>query len=334
MKTKSKERSAGFFVVSLDFEKLWGMIDRPNYESYKQNVRGVDEVLPQIIELSDRHGIKLTIATVGLLFCDDKREIEKYSPVKKPSYSNKAIQPYGEYIACKVGTDGKEDRLHYAFELISNIKKPHEIASHTFSHYYCNAEGQTCEEFEADLIAAKKIANEKGYELLSIVFPRNECREDYLKICKRQGFAFYRGNELNRLHDESRQGDGATSLLKRALRLIDAYLPITGHNTYNPFELKDENGMLNIRASRFLRPYSKVSRLLDWLKLWRIKRDMNHAARHGRVYHLWWHPHNFGNHPKKNLDFLKKIYLHYEKLNSKYNFQSAIFSDIGKIYNE
>ena len=43
------------------------------------------------------------------------------------------------------------------------------------------------------------------------------------------------------------------------------------------------------------------------MRLARLKAGMRQAARHGRIFHLWWHPHNFGANTKENLDFLRSV---------------------------
>lgn len=318
----------GRFVVSLDFEKLWGLIDIDSYEDYKLNVAGVDTVFPRIIEMSDRYGIRLTVAMVGFLMCKDKKEMAEYSPERIPSYLNKSLQPYGAYQDTKVGENGDEDRLHYASDLISQIHHPHEIASHTFCHYYCMAPGQSRDEFAADLGAAVQVARSKGFYLNSIVFPRNECRPDYLSVCAKYGFKYYRGNQKNWAYREKSNKSDILRLCQRACRLIDAYIPVSGHNCHDLDKLYD-GSMIDIRASRFLRPYSPSLRLLDRMKKMRILNDMTYAAKNNKLYHLWWHPHNFGIFQQENLSMLESIYKHYRFLNKKYQFQSVTFSDLG-----
>ena len=51
--------------------------------------------------------------------------------------------------------------------------------------------------------------------------------------------------------------------------------------------------------------------MLEPLRMRRILSDLTHAAKKGLVYHLWWHPHNFGDHMDENLVFLKKILDHH-----------------------
>jgi hypothetical protein len=66
--------------------------------------------------------------------------------------------------------------------------------------------------------------------------------------------------------------------------------------------------------------FSNKLKILDGLRLYRIKSGMTHAAKNNLTYHLWWHPHNFSINQDENFSF-RKILTHYEILNTKYNFQ-------------
>ena len=43
------------------------------------------------------------------------------------------------------------------------------------------------------------------------------------------------------------------------------------------------------------------------LRLKRLARSIESAAREGSIFHLWWHPHNFGLHLEENLAALTKL---------------------------
>jgi hypothetical protein len=70
---------------------------------------------------------------------------------------------------------------------------------------------------------------------------------------------------------------------------------------------------------------------LEPLRMFRIKRAMTHAAKRGEVFHLWWHPHNFGIHQEENFKNLTKILEHYKKLQEKYGMQSASMKELATI---
>ena len=55
---------------------------------------------------------------------------------------------------------------------------------------------------------------------------------------------------------------------------------------------------------------------------------MLHAAKQKKVFHLWWHPHNFGVNLAENINFLEKILRYYEVLHKKYDFESITMSGI------
>ena len=57
---------------------------------------------------------------------------------------------------------------------------------------------------------------------------------------------------------------------------------------------------------------------------------MTHAAKQNLVYHLWWHPHNFGINQAENIAFLNRILDHYQLLNKKYGFKSYTMSALAE----
>jgi peptidoglycan/xylan/chitin deacetylase (PgdA/CDA1 family) len=318
----------GKFVISLDFELMWGMRDKHTIETYGKNIAAVHEIIPKLLEKFNVYNIRATFATVGFVFFENKDELIRHIPSKKPQYSNNNLSPYDCYFD-KIGENYKEDMYHYAPLLIKNIQEypKHEIGTHTFSHYYCLEDGQKIQDFEDDLKSAITIADKKGIKLTSLVFPRNQFNDYYLKVCKDLGIICYRGNQNSWLY--TARNDNNETLFRRGLRLLDAYINISGHNCYSDDSLK-EKIPLNIPASRFLRPYSKKLKIVEAFRLKRIKSDMRYAAKNRMTYHLWWHPHNFGNNQKANFLFLDKILKYYQKLNKKYNFQSYTMTDLAK----
>ena len=49
---------------------------------------------------------------------------------------------------------------------------------------------------------------------------------------------------------------------------------------------------------------------------------MKEASKRNAIYHLWWHPHNFGNNLNDNLNGLKKIVKHFTNLKDLYGMKS------------
>jgi peptidoglycan/xylan/chitin deacetylase (PgdA/CDA1 family) len=313
----------GSFIISLDFELLWGMRDLPDADKYKKSVLGVEQVIPKMIDLFNNYNVNATFAVVGLVLCNSRDEICQYAPKLKPNYKDKNLSPYENNYIEKLSSEN--DRCHSAETTIEYLKEqPNiEIGTHTFCHYYCWAEGQTIEEFEADICAAVNVSKAKEITLSSIIFPRNEINDEYLKICAKHGIQSYRGNPSKFFNKKG--------YLNSAMRLLDTYVDVGNDTTYNYKEIKNGNYLFNIKASRFLRPYSKHLALFDNLKIRRIEQEMTRAAKTNRVYHLWWHPHNFGINQKKNLNMLEKILQHYSYLNEKYSMKSFSMNGMVKM---
>jgi peptidoglycan/xylan/chitin deacetylase (PgdA/CDA1 family) len=315
---------AGQFVISLDFELYWGVRHLPTVAKYVKNLVGARTAIPVLLDLFKEYGIHATWATVGFLFFDRTEPLLSCAPALRPYYENIKLRPY-EDLPPK---DAQETSgsIFFAPSLIRNIAEAanQEIATHSFSHYYCLEKGQNRETFRQDLLAARAAARQLGLEIRTLVFPKNQCRSDYLGICPEADILAYRGNPIGWLYRAA--ADDEQTLPKRLGRLLDAYIPLTGCNCSS---LPDSPavGPINIPASRYLRPYSPILYPLDPLRLWRIKRDLTTAAKTGRLYHLWWHPHNFGAHLSDNLAFLRKILEHFRSLRDCFGIESLNMSE-------
>ena len=313
----------GILCISMDVEHFWGVHDSQKIQRFGPAILAGKQAAKEMLELLKAYEIHGTWAVVGFLFADNKEEILKYLPVQLPQYTNPIRSGYR--LLDSLGEDESSDPIFYGKSLIEAIQKTpyQEIASHTFSHYYCNERGQTSETFEADLAAALRIAVKADCRITSIVFPRNECRSDYIEKCFEMGFTAYRGQEENWIYRIK------LVPVKRMFRLLDAYLPLTGHNGYPP-PIPDEKNMVNITGSRFFRPYSMELAGLEGLKLARIKGQMRQAAQKGLVFHLWWHPHNMGFNPQISLEQVRDILDYYQSLKQQYGFLSRNMQEIAR----
>jgi peptidoglycan/xylan/chitin deacetylase (PgdA/CDA1 family) len=315
----------GKFVISLDFELFWGVWDVASIDDYGTNILGVQKVIPTLLNIFKEYNVKATFATVGFLFAKNKEELLQYNPTKRPQYENDQYNVYKKQLL-KIGDNEIDDPYHYGFSLLQQIKNSsNEIGTHTYSHYYCLEEGQTANDFEKDIEAAVSIGKNNGITPKSIVFPRNQINEDYLEILYKLGIKSYRGNPTSWIYKPRKYA--AEIPFIRLCRLMDTYLPISGNNIHTI--VKEADGMpLNIAASRFLKPYTKLFSLFESLKILRIKREMTAAAKQGKLYHIWWHPHNFGVNLKENINNLTKILAHYKKLATKYGFSNFTMDEI------
>ena len=111
---------------------------------------------------------------------------------------------------------------------------------------------------------------------------------------------------------------------------MDSYFNLTGNNIYDIKKIEKKIPH-NIPSSYFLRPVKSGKSLLKLFKLWRIKGQMTQAAKKDKVFHIWWHPHNFGNDIQANLSFLKEIISHFNFLKERYNMESLNMSEVSNL---
>lgn len=330
----------GALVISLDFELHWGVCSTVQGEEhpYMEDLRGTPAAVEQILQIFDQYQVAATWATVGFLFARSLEERKKYDPRLKPTYLNPKVDTY----QVPTGKDYKEDPLHYAPDLIEKIRKTpgQELASHTYSHYFPLEAGQTLKQFEADLESACRIAEANGVELKSIVFPKNMINTSYLKLLNKYGFKCYRGNENGWMYPYGRSSPevyAKSRKIKKFInpvgRYIDSYFPIAGNNLVSWESIEQPNGLYNIAGSYFLRPWTPRFRYLSSLQLIRIKRAMKRAAQAGKIFHLWWHPHNFGRYKDENLALLHSILKYYQILSDKYDMKTYTMYDVVKTVN-
>lgn len=314
----------GSFVISLDFELMWGNLESWMVEGYgKTHVAHVREAIAGMTALFEKYGVHATFATVGFLMLEDAESINKCQPKMIPTYKNDVLNPYGSVLE----KAEQHKSLYFAPDVVEQLKTLPgiEVGTHTFCHFYCWEPGQTVEQFVADMAMANKVAEEKGIKPESIVFPRNQVSREYLDVCAKQGILTYRGNARKYFEHTTNRRKG---IYNKVARLLDAYVN-WGGNTSIPYSSIDRKELpMNIPASRMLRPYMRKLRILEPLRLRRIKREMLHAAKQHELYHLWWHPHNFGADMDENMAFLEDMLKCYQTCHLQYGMQSLTMKEM------
>ena len=312
--------STGALVISLDFELYWGMRDVVSEQAFLERAQGTRDAVKGMLCIFQEFQINATWATVGLLALDGLDQLAKYQPRLKPNYENELLNNYREFGLLDESTVGK---LYFAPELVGEIASTpgQEIGSHTFSHYYTNEAGQTYDSFIADLEASSDVWGKYGLRPRAIVFPRNQINTRYLAACADHGYTVYRGNPASRIYDADFRYH--RSPFMRAFRLVDGIVNMSGHHlSMAKFVDVEGRKIVNVPASRFLRPCGREFSNSDRAKVGRIKAGMLSAARRDKLYHLWWHPHNFGSFPETNLKMLREILVYFRELENRYSFRS------------
>lgn len=306
-------------VISLDFEMFWGVLDSQSVADYAPRVAGEWTAIPRILKLFRTYGIRATWATVGMIMCRNHRQWADVRPLEQPGYRNAACNAY---LASDLAAT--HPRLFFGRPLVESILDTpgQELGSHSYSHFYCGEPGATPHQFAADLECVRTLAQDLKVDLRSFVFPRNMVLPEYLAPLRGAGFKVWRGNPSHPLFRAGHLPPGG--LAGRAMRLVDAWLPLTGSN----LAAVDSQGWgVDVPASHFLRPWSASLSALEPLRLRRITRAMTEAARRGAAFHLWWHPHNFGLNQDQNLAFLEQVLRHFQSLHDAHGMTSRCMGD-------
>jgi peptidoglycan/xylan/chitin deacetylase (PgdA/CDA1 family) len=316
----------GKFIISLDFELFWGIFDKYSIESKTNYFDNTLSAIPQMLSLFEKNEIHVTWATVGAVMADNLEELLKYYPSVLPKFTNKKLSAT-EFINLNKAKiiDPTFEKYFFAPYLVKLIKNTNfqEIGTHTYLHTYTLEEGQTIESFENDLIAAKKIAKNKfDIDIKSIVFPRNQYNDSFIETCINNGVINMRTNPSSWYMKPINSNQ--ERLYHKILRTLDAYIPLQNTTFQSPISIST---VKVFPSSRFLRPVFQEDYLYK-LQIKRVLKEMSFAAKNKSNYHLWWHPHNFGNNKELSLEMLKKIINHFLYLKQEYNFISANMGEL------
>lgn len=310
----------GALVISLDFELVWGIFDHVVIADKVTYFNNTLLAIPQMLEVFQKNDIKVTWATVGMLFNENWEEWKANIPQETPTYDRGILNPYtfGEQHR-----KSSYDNFFFAPKLIKDIQsvKGQEVGTHTYSHYYCLEKGQTLSQFEADIQQAVIMASKFDIELKSLVFPRNQFNKNYLEVCHKHQIETVRTNPDDWYWDTTKPD----TLFSKLARTGDAYLPL-GNKSY-PKEKINRDIVVCQQASRFFRPQSSIE-LLNKTRVNRIKNEIKQAAKKGEVYHLWWHPHNFGIDTANAISSLKDIIDTYAQCRETYGMQSLTMTQV------
>jgi Predicted xylanase/chitin deacetylase len=285
-------------IISLDFELHWGRFDKYSLDANRAYYTNTREIVPRVLDLFSKYKIQATWATVGMLMCENREEWEFYKPSLLPSFEESKFSAYSWMTRQE---DVWETGL-FAPDLVKEIiQRPgQELGSHSYAHYYSLEEGQTLAQWSEDLKAAKRIALEKfGVDLESLVFPRNQYSEAVINVAGEAGFHIFRTNPGDWFWKDVEK----ENLIKKIFRTGDTLFSL-GLKTSYTFPGKNDPKFLP--ASRILRPY-RAGSIFNQRRISRIKEEINTAIKYKEIYHLWWHPHNFGQYPEENLRVLEDL---------------------------
>lgn len=312
----------GIFTISLDFELHWGVFDKRDRLARQKIYENTLALVPEMLQMFSKYDVHVTWASVGSMFANDQQEWEQMKPAVEPDYLNNDYSPY-KWVS-KNGMPEKYHWAHFAPGSIESILNypGQELGTHTFSHYYCLEQQSQHGAFAEDLKAASIAAAKFKSKPVSLVFPRNQFNPDYLKVCYDNGIRVVRSNPASWYW--SPINDKGSKLLRKVIRTSDAYIQLgKARSSYSLDTVRVTAGEpIQIPASRFLRPWNPKYKFANRLRLRRLMQEMKTAAIKKECFHLWWHPENFGEFPKENMESLQVLLQHYKKCKEKYGMTS------------
>lgn len=280
----------GAFVVSLDTELGWGCFDTVGVDHYEEAYRNTRSVIDGLCRLFDTYDAPVTWALVMHMLADCSGLHDE----EEPNFD--WIDSWYERAPCS--SDVEKD-LWYAPDVLERIRAAdvdHELAVHGYSHVILGAPGCTRTAATAEIRRATAIADEFDVEAETFIFPRN--RIGHLDVLGEFGFRFYRGLDA-RWYERA-----LPRQLRRLYRFGDEFTKRTPP-TVTP---RTRSGMIELPGSQILRPndgywtYTPPGSQVE-----RAKKGLDRAVERGEIFHLWFHPFNFGSDPEAHLDVFERI---------------------------
>lgn len=298
MNTSEAILPKGIFVLSLDTELCWGVVDKP--EQLKNNIKYYEQArncIEKILILLEKYNISATWAIVGHLFLQEcnSTEEQKHLEIPRSTYPWYA-KDWFEESPC---TNDKEEPLWYGQDIIKkiiNCKVYQEIGCHSFAHIPYGDKNTKRAAVRADLSSCVCEAEKLGLKLRSFVFPRNNV--GYIDELKNFGFEIYRGEEPSWYKDFSKR-------IRKVCHIIDQFLAITPPVSIPEYDKE----LFNIPASMFYLPMNGFRSLIPLsFRIHKAKKGIKKAISEKKVFHLWFHPFNIATNQEKLLYGLEEIF--------------------------
>ena len=79
------------FVISLDFELMWGMRDKRTILTHGNHILGEREAIPAMLRLFKRYEVKATWAVVGMTLFECRSDLLAHLPDVHPTYNRSGM---------------------------------------------------------------------------------------------------------------------------------------------------------------------------------------------------------------------------------------------------
>ena len=185
----------GAFVISLDFELIWGTMDMSGPERFRPACeRERSEVFGALLTMFEEFGIPATWCVLGHVMLEscDPVNGRKHPEIVRPTHA----WQQGDWFTHDPCTDERRAPIFYGRSLVERLleaRVPQEIGCHSFSHVIFGDQGCSRETAASEIRACVRVAGELGITPRSFAFPRNQV--GHLDILREHGFTCFRGPE-------------------------------------------------------------------------------------------------------------------------------------------
>ena len=298
----------GVFTLSLDFELIWGTLDRGGPERFRHACKVEREVvIDRLLALLAEFEISATWCIVGHLFLDSCTLVDgvKHPEIARPSHSW-ADRDWFDHDPC--GSE-RTDPIFYGASLVEKIRAcpvEQEIGCHSFSHVIFGDEGCSRQTAASELAECVRLASNRGIELRSFAFPRNIV--GHLDVLREYGLRCYRGPE-----PVWWERPRVPPPVKRVGHLVDV-LTARQPPVVSPQAM---DGLWNIPGSMMYFPMHGRRRFIPAsVRVRRAVKGIEAAASERKIFHLWFHPTNLADESDRMFAGLRYIFEKVDALRS------------------
>jgi peptidoglycan/xylan/chitin deacetylase (PgdA/CDA1 family) len=291
----------GAFVLSLDFELIWGTLDMEGPERFRRACeREREHVVAPLLAALEEFGIPATWCVLGHIMLDSCAPVDgrKHPEIVRPTHA----WQQGDWFAHDPCSDERRAPIFYGRSLVEQLleaRVAQEIGCHSFSHVIFGDQGCSRETAVSEIEACVRLARELGITMRSFAFPRNSV--GHLDVLREYGFTCFRGPEPTWYAG----GGRSSGAPRRAAHLADVLLA-----RRPPVVLPEPaQGLVNIPASMmFFAAHGARRHIPVSLRIRRALQGVERAAREQRIMHLWFHPTNLADETEAMIGGLRKVF--------------------------
>jgi peptidoglycan/xylan/chitin deacetylase (PgdA/CDA1 family) len=275
------------FILSLDCEGKWGMADsiQPYHEQYftTANINGA---YTQMLAVLEKYKVPASFAFVSA-FTQSSQQFKQH----KDLFYN---TPKTYHAWLKKFYQDMEAAQYEGWFCPSAMKRVidagiHEIASHSCFHRAFLEQELTLEEAKYDFQASQELLTVKPN---TFIYPRNLV--GFTGLLKKYGYIGYREGKAYKTNIVGRLGN-----LAAEFNILEKSQTTLAH---------DANNLAVIPAGFFLNwPQGLRKHVPNSVTQLRWNHILKHAVENNGVVHMWFHPHNFINHPVMVQNFAQII---------------------------